>query len=317
MVVALSSFLVATHELGAWPWIDRRPLRERYIFRYVSRIDLNPVLNAPGRLESSQEDRDPVRARKYGRRERGSVVDDSHRAARGNHGQARRRSGDARGSTYEEMLRQQTITVEQAKASHLQAQLNHEIALLAVREYRDGTVQETLKGMEGSIALARSDLSRAQDHLTWTKRMSEKGYASPAQIVSEKHSVVTAGAGAAAAAHVARALPAIHASQDRENPSGTGQIRGNQPRETKTSAFNASSNGLELLKKQVERCTIRAPHDGLLLYHKDRRQGGRYRGRAWRPAKTGSFRFARLVGDGGAGCSQRVGGATGSLQASA
>ena len=66
------------------------------------------------------------------------------------------------GSTYEEMLRQQLITVEQAKASHLQAQLNHEIALLAVREYRDGTVQETLKGMEGSIALARSDLSRAR-----------------------------------------------------------------------------------------------------------------------------------------------------------
>ncbi len=62
-------------------------------------------------------------------------------------------------STYEEMLRQQLITVEQAKASHLQAQLNHEISLLAVREYRDGTVQETLKGMEGSIALARSDLS--------------------------------------------------------------------------------------------------------------------------------------------------------------
>src|SRR5277367_2638628 len=80
------------------------------------------------------------------------------------------------GSTYEEMLRQQIITVEQAKASHLQAQLNHEIALLAVREYRDGTVQETLKGLEGSIALAKSDLSRSQDHLTWTVRMKEKGY---------------------------------------------------------------------------------------------------------------------------------------------
>ena len=87
------------------------------------------------------------------------------------------------------MLRQQAITVEQAKASHLQAQLNHEIAILAVREYRDGTVQENLKAMEGSIALARSDLSRAKDHLTWSERMKEKGYSSQAQIVSEKHSV--------------------------------------------------------------------------------------------------------------------------------
>ena len=90
------------------------------------------------------------------------------------------------GSTYEEMLRTQTITVEQAKASHLQAQLNHEIALLAVREYRDGTVQETLKGMEGSIALARSDLSRAEDHVMWTKRMKEK--ATPRQQRSSRRS---------------------------------------------------------------------------------------------------------------------------------
>ena len=30
VVVGLSSFLLATHELGAWPWIDRRPLRERF-----------------------------------------------------------------------------------------------------------------------------------------------------------------------------------------------------------------------------------------------------------------------------------------------
>ena len=58
--LALSSFLVATHELGAWPWIDRRPLRERYFFKHVSRTDLNPVLNAPGRLESSKRTVDPV-----------------------------------------------------------------------------------------------------------------------------------------------------------------------------------------------------------------------------------------------------------------
>ena len=135
------------------------------------------------------------------------------------------------GSTYEEMLRQQAITVEQAKASHLQAQLNHEIALLAVREYRDGTVQETLKGMEGTIALARSDLSRAQDHLTWTKRMSEKGYASPAQIVSEKHTVAQLELALQRQLTAMELFQRFTLSQDREKPSGTGQVRGNQPRE--------------------------------------------------------------------------------------
>ena len=84
-------------------------------------------------------------------------------------------------SNYEEMQRQQVITVEQAKASHLQARLDLEIALLAVKEYRDGIVEETLKGMEGSLALARSDLSRAAEHLSWTEKMSDKGYASLAR----------------------------------------------------------------------------------------------------------------------------------------
>ena len=61
-------------------------------------------------------------------------------------------------SNYEELQRQQVITVEQAKASHLQVRLDLEWRVLAVKEYRDGIVDETLKGMEGSIALARSDL---------------------------------------------------------------------------------------------------------------------------------------------------------------
>ena len=175
------------------------------------------------------------------------------------------------GSTYEEMLRQQEITVEQAKASHLQAQLDHEIALLAVREYREGTVQETLKGMEGAIALARSDLSRAQDHITWTKRMNEKGYASTAQVVSEKQSVTQLELA------LQRQTTSMALFQRFTFPKTEKTLHG-QVRSAETSLANETLRlqrqveRLELLKKQVSRCTIRAPHDGLLLYHKDRRR---------------------------------------------
>ena len=50
-------------------------------------------------------------------------------------------------------------------------------------------MEETLKGMEGQIALARSDLSRGQEHLSWTEHMNDKGYSSLAAIVSERYSV--------------------------------------------------------------------------------------------------------------------------------
>jgi HlyD family secretion protein len=273
--IALAAFLTATHEMGAWPWNDRRPLRERFLFTHVSRTDLNPILNAPGRLESSKKtlircELENLAGTRGGGSStiltvlpEGSVVKPGDVLA----------TLDA--STYVEMLRQQEITVEQAKASHLQARLNHEIALLAVREYRDGTVKQTLQGMEGSIALARSDLSRAKEHLTWTGRMKEKGYASPAQIVSEKHSV------SQLELMLDKQLTSLELFQRFTLPMTEKSLQGQV-----TSAETALANeGLrlqrqldrfELLKKQVNRCTIRAPHDGVLFYFK----GGNPRGQS-------------------------------------
>src|SRR5262249_12305053 len=89
-------------------------------------------------------------------------------------------------STYEEMLRQQTIVVEQAKASHLQAQLDVEISKIALREYLEGTVQATVQEMEVNLRLASSNLTQAAQRLEWTKKMNQKGYASVAQIETDK-----------------------------------------------------------------------------------------------------------------------------------
>ena len=52
--IAASSYLAATYGMDTWPWPDRRPLRERYVFHSVSRCDLAPILQAAGRMESSR-----------------------------------------------------------------------------------------------------------------------------------------------------------------------------------------------------------------------------------------------------------------------
>ena len=61
-------------------------------------------------------------------------------------------------SEYEELLRQQQITVERSRADHRQAELEYQIALLAVQEFREGTMAEATKDFERSVALAESDL---------------------------------------------------------------------------------------------------------------------------------------------------------------
>ena len=90
-------------------------------------------------------------------------------------------------SDYEELLRIQKMTVERAAADHLQAELDLEIAKLAVREFEEGTLQETIEDFEGKILLARSDLERATDRVAWARRMKDKGYIPAAMVTSEEY----------------------------------------------------------------------------------------------------------------------------------
>ena len=268
LVVALSSLAYGSYALDTWPFNDRRPLRERYHLVRVSRSDLVPLLVAPGRLDSSKKT--VVRCQLENIAGGGGGTGASVILSLLPEGTPVK-TGDVLArldsATYDEMYRQQTITVEQAKASHLQAELNLEIAQLAVREYREGMVQETLKGMEGAIALADSDLSRATQRLGWTKRMNEKGYASVAQIMSDQDSV------ARMEYSLKRQLSALDLFRRFTEPKTIKTLQGQvKAAETvlgnETIRLQRQLERLALLKKQVDRCTITAPQDGVLFYYK-------------------------------------------------
>jgi HlyD family secretion protein len=273
-LLALSSFLIASYAQGNLPWLDRRPMRERYRVREAFRTDLAPVLNAPGRLESAKRTVIRCQLENIAGLTTGGASTMLTVLPEGTHV----KHGDVLAtfdkSNYEEMLRQQEITVEQAKASRLQASLNVEIAQLAVSEYRDGIVEETLKGMEGSLALARSNLSLAADHLNWTAKMNEKGYLSVAAIVSEKFSV------SQMQFAVDKQLWAMDLFQRFTQPK-TEKTLERQVTSAQTTLANEELrlqrqlDRLKALTKQVEYCTVRAPHDGVLYYYKNPNSRGR------------------------------------------
>lgn len=268
LVVVLSSLGYASYALEAWPFNDRRPLYERYRFVSVSRSDLVPVLSAPGLLDSSRKM--VVKCELENMAGSGAGTGSSMILSLLPEGTPVKK-GDVLAtldaSTYVEMYRQQAITVEQAKASHLQAELNLEIARLAVREYRDGTVQQTLTGMEGAIALARSDLSRATEHMEWTKRMNDKGYASVAQVATDQDNVSRTDIS------LKRQLAALDLFKRFTEPKTLKTLQGGvKAAETvlgnETLRLQRQLERFAKLKKQVDRCTIRAPQDGMLFYYK-------------------------------------------------
>lgn len=271
-LVLLSSFLIASYELDTWPFHDQRSFRERYHFQRVGQTRLEPFLSAPGRVESSR--RTVVRCELENMAAAGGVSATSGASTviwvipEGSSVKAGDVIARLDASNYEELLRQQTIVVEQAKASHLQAKLDNEIAKIALREYLDGLVKETVQEMEASIALARSNLTQAGERLEWTKKMKNKGYASIAQIQTDTQTYMTSDLTLQRQVSAYELFKRFTLPKTRKTLEA--DITTSQTTlDSEEVKLNRQVERFKLLQKQVARCTIKAPHDGVVYYYVD------------------------------------------------
>jgi hypothetical protein len=71
----------------------------------------------------------------------------------------------------------QQLVVAAAQANYLNAQLTRQVAEIAVVEYTEGILKPDLATLDGEIALAKSDLTRAQERLEWAKGRPAEGEA--------------------------------------------------------------------------------------------------------------------------------------------
>jgi len=169
---------------------------------------------------------------------------------------------------YEEMVRTQLMKTEQAGAALEQAQLSFDVAELAVSEYRDGLRRQSVQEMEGQIALAESDLERATDRLRWTKNMLVKGYVPVAQRATAERTV----------AQLRLKLATGRSDLDNFTKYGNPRVLKELMAEVEKRRYEVTANTqrvsrlqerLAHYRKMVDFCTIRAPHDGLLIYSID------------------------------------------------
>lgn len=167
-------------------------------------------------------------------------------------------------SELEEIARQQEILVSQARSACVQARLQLETARIALREYRDGLVIQQTKELEGRIAMGRSDTQRIRDRLNWTERMVVKGYASRAQLASERQNL-------AQAEHDLRKtegeLDLFRRFQIHKEILGLqGQIGiAEHNQQMEAARFKAATDELAYIRKQIDRCVVRAPQDGIAI----------------------------------------------------
>lgn len=172
------------------------------------------------------------------------------------------------GSVYEEMARQQLIELEEDRAELRSAQLQLETLEVALKEYRDGQVLQARQRMLGEIALARSDLERQKERLTWSQHMNRIGYIPRSRLSAEE------GLTLKAEITLRQAEVALATFEKYTASKAIFELEGRIDMARSEVGFQAErvardEQNLTDYRKQVERCTIRAPHDGLLIYAQD------------------------------------------------
>lgn len=243
----------------------------------VRRADLSATLTAGGRVESSQNTEIECRLERMSIGGQGneftgggsstilSLLDEGTTV----------RKGDVLctldASAYEELLRQQQITLERAQADHRQAELELEVAKIAVDEFQNGMLKQTLQTYRGQIALAESDLERGADRLEWSKRMLTKGYVSAGQVLTEEYNL------ARSKLTKAQMQSGLQVYQRFSAPRASRELKSRVYSAESALAYQvkrvqSTTERLEKIQQQIEYCTIRAPHDGFLVYGDDDRR---------------------------------------------
>jgi HlyD family secretion protein len=174
-------------------------------------------------------------------------------------------------SEYEELARVQRIVVAQARAEHQRSQLDHDTAEIGMWQYLEGIRPIEIQGFQERIALANAEISRLADRLEWSRRMLAKGYASPAQVSGQANALERAEFG------LAQIRAAFKNFQNFENFTTTRSLESRVESAKvvltfQTLRLKAEETRLARLEQQIARCTIRAPHDGQVVFaHKPKR----------------------------------------------
>jgi HlyD family secretion protein len=168
-------------------------------------------------------------------------------------------------SDYQEVADVQTTRVLQHQAEAVQTELALQAAETALTEYRDGLLPQDILGMKGRIALAESEMKAASDRLAWSERMAAKGYVSRAQVASDRQAVLSS-------THKLKLAQMELETYRRFNSTKTlVSLQAEVEKARKWAIheagdFDKAKVQLGYYRAMIDRCTIRAPHDGLVIY---------------------------------------------------
>ncbi|NQT17208.1 MAG: HlyD family efflux transporter periplasmic adaptor subunit [Planctomycetes bacterium] len=168
-------------------------------------------------------------------------------------------------SSLEDKRTQQQLKCNSSEASVIQARNNYETTKIALEEYVEGTYQEDRKGIEGSMLLAEESLVRQAQYLEDSKLLHAKGFISDREL--EADAFLVAQKKIALEELKTRLLVLERYSKPRNLLDKEAAIKIAEARlKSEEHSHQLDLNELEEVEEQIEKCTIRAPQAGQVVY---------------------------------------------------
>lgn len=174
-------------------------------------------------------------------------------------------------STIEETINTQTIAYEKALAASIESEKTFQAAKIAVQEYLEGTFPKEMQTVEANITIAMENLRNAENSLTHAERMARRGYITSLKRDAQAFAVEKAKLDLQVAETAKTVLGKFTKAKmlvdlESKRDAAEALMRSNK------AAVELEEAKLKRLQLQLEKCIIKAPKNGLVIYANE--QGG-------------------------------------------
>lgn len=164
------------------------------------------------------------------------------------------------------------------------AKVNIELVDLDLKKYLQGEYEQLRKDIKGRLKVAQSDQEMWLDRVAWSKRMVKMGYVSRSQAEAEEARLESADISLQKIEEELRVLEQFSFARNKKDlESKLAEARRTLERVTKQAKFKLDlleaqlrskdlvckleQNRLKEIEEQIELCTVRAPHAGMVVYY--------------------------------------------------
>jgi multidrug efflux pump subunit AcrA (membrane-fusion protein) len=159
----------------------------------------------------------------------------------------------------------QKILVNAAKAAEVEAHNNYDTAVIAKREYLEGTNKQERQTIESEVFVAEENLNRAKEYYAYSQKLSSKGYVNELQLEADRFAVEKA------KKDLDTANTKLHVLDEFTKPKMLSTLESavliaQAKWDSGQNSHELEREKLQELDDQIAKCTITAPQDGVVKY---------------------------------------------------